>query len=321
VDTFAGSERSAEEEDRIRRSVAEKVVKAGAAESFLAKAKKELPPDEWERVRESVVEAEGWSQAPDGHWYPPPPPPPPRNRGLGLGAAACVVETLSWIILVSAYLSHSWGWVFLSIFVGAPLGGLLGLIAIGSSAGRQQRRGRVLGGVAIGMTAAAGLALLVLNVGLMANDPVLNAPKFNADFGGASTTVVPVRVPFGQHVTRFNGDTVTVYGIVSPVQPDPDLAASPDSGMVFVAIDVEYCATKQAAQEVHAYWFTLEAPGNAWRPATPVKEPVFPALQSLALGACSRGWISFQVPEANSQNLGVIFAVVLTYVAEDFRWS
>jgi len=72
--TFSKDPRTSDEKDRDRRSVAEEVVKAGLAKSFLAEAKKDLPPDEFERVRQSIIGAQGGWQAPEGRWYEPPPP-------------------------------------------------------------------------------------------------------------------------------------------------------------------------------------------------------------------------------------------------------
>jgi len=163
---FSEQLRAPDEEERNRRSVADKVVDAGAAESFLAEAKKHLSPEDWERVHRSVAEAQSRHARPM--------PPGAWDRSVAFGVAAVMIPLLWYIVCVVANSPSAARMLLAAPVLGVPAGVILGVITLTKQkGGRHHRLGTVLGWVAIalGLLPIAGFILLAISAMTMIGSP------------------------------------------------------------------------------------------------------------------------------------------------------
>jgi hypothetical protein len=102
----------------------------------------------------------------------------------------------------------------------------------------------------------------------------------------------------GKRVALPNGDTVQVFEFLAAVTPSNQFS-KPAPGSVFAVIDVEGCAGNSPAPDgiLNPFFFHLNLRDRSTVPAgIPVKEPAL-TVPSLASGDCSRGFVTFEVPE------------------------
>jgi hypothetical protein len=97
---------------------------------------------------------------------------------------------------------------------------------------------------------------------------------------------------YGTAQTTANGNTVTVYGVQIPIQPDSGVGTAP-STLHGAALDAEVCATKVPISDTSQADFNLH--GATKHTSHPLKAPAFPeTAQKVPLGTCVRGWVSFE---------------------------
>ncbi|HTJ73860.1 MAG TPA: hypothetical protein VL337_00705 [Acidimicrobiales bacterium] len=136
----------------------------------------------------------------------------------------------------------------------------------------------------------------------------------------APTTVVGPLVgtfPVGQKATLPDGDTVQVYAYSANVTPSNQFS-KPRPGAAFATVDAEACSGPSPTPGglLNPFFFHLEVPGSETIPAgIPVKDPAL-NVAGLAPGACSRGFVTFEVPTDKTPS-----TVVYGIPAGSVRWS
>lgn len=114
-----------------------------------------------------------------------------------------------------------------------------------------------------------------------------------------TTSVGPLlgTFPLGQKAALPDGDSVQVYAYSAAITPsNPYSQARP--GSAFSVLDVEACSGPSPTPGglLNPFFFSLELPDKSTIPAgIPVKDPAL-NVNALAPGACSRGFVTFEVP-------------------------
>lgn len=136
----------------------------------------------------------------------------------------------------------------------------------------------------------------------------------------APTTVVGPLLgtfPLGQRATLPDGDSVQVYAYSAAVTPSNPYS-QPRPGTAFSVLDVEACSGPSPTPGglLNPFFFSLEMPDRSSIPAgIPVKDPPL-NVSTLGPGACSRGFVTFEVPT------GVAPAVVVYGIPSvSIRWK
>jgi hypothetical protein len=135
--------------------------------------------------------------------------------------------------------------------------------------------------------------------------------------GTPGESVATTELPPQGDVALERGATVAVLAYAPNVPPaNPFLRPRPRN--VFAAIEVEGCAGREgnAAGSLNPFFFALVLPDDTRaNPTVPVVQPVFnPA--GLAAGACRRGWVTFEIPEATKPT-----AIVFETFANPATWT
>lgn len=99
----------------------------------------------------------------------------------------------------------------------------------------------------------------------------------------------------GQLVSSRDGSSLQVFSYSEPVS---STTSKPAPGTVFGVADVQGCAGASGGDGQAPANFALRLVyGTQIGPRAPVKDPAF-LLMKLAPHKCSRGYVSFEVPEA-----------------------
>jgi hypothetical protein len=141
--------------------------------------------------------------------------------------------------------------------------------------------------------ARAAAAVAALGVVACGSGSVAETPSPTATLPTTGTVV-----PMGMKVDTSKG-SVTVHAFVLPAGPGSE--ATPFPGDVYGAADVEACAGPTADNRtgVTPAAFHLEIGHFTVHPAkADAKEPAL-ATTPLKAGQCTRGWITFEVPEGS----------------------
>jgi hypothetical protein len=147
-----------------------------------------------------------------------------------------------------------------------------------------------------------------------------DTPKSAPAPATAPTTVVGPLVgtfPVGQKATLPGGDTVQVFAYSANITPSNQFSKA-RPGAAFATVDAEACSGPSPTPGglLNPFFFHLEVPGSASIPAgIPVKDPAL-NVTGLAPGACSRGFVTFEVPTDKSPS-----AVVYGIPVGSVRWS
>jgi hypothetical protein len=162
-----------------------------------------------------------------------------------------------------------------------------------------------------------GLAVLVVALGLGACSS--DSPKLAAPAEVPTTKVGPLlgTFPIGQRATLSNGDTVQVHAYSANITPSNQFS-KPRPGSAFATLDVEACSGSSPTPGglLNPFFFHLEVPGSSpIQAGIPVKEPAL-NVTSLAPGACSRGFVTFEVPTDKTPT-----TVVYGIPAASIRWT
>lgn len=163
----------------------------------------------------------------------------------------------------------------------------------------------------------SALVLVVVALGLAGCTGSRHTPAQPAAV--PTTAVGPLLGTFriGQRASLANGDTVQVYAYSADVTPSNPFS-KPPPGSTFAVVDAEACAGPSQAADglLNPFYFHLEIPGADAIPAgIPVKDPPLGAT-GLAPGACSRGFVTFEVPSGKTPT-----TVVYGTPATSIRWT
>jgi hypothetical protein len=123
--------------------------------------------------------------------------------------------------------------------------------------------------------------------------------------------------PVGQKATLPDGDTVQVYAYAANITPSNQFS-KPRPGAAFATVDAEACSGPSPTPGglLNPFFFHLEVPGSDSIPAgIPVKDPAL-NVTGLAPGACSRGFVTFEVPSDKTPST-VVYGIPVGSV----RWS
>ena len=114
----------------------------------------------------------------------------------------------------------------------------------------------------------------------------------------------PAALTMGQRADTREGNTVQMYSYVQPVVGG---LLEADAGREYAAVEAEICAGPRGARRVTPDAIAVEMPDGTRRGRS-YFGPKEPALDDARLegGACTRGWVSFEVP-ADTRPAHVVF--------------
>ena len=128
---------------------------------------------------------------------------------------------------------------------------------------------------------------------------------------GATATSAPVASPssapsgtaLGTALETPEGNSVNVFRVEMPAEPDEPLTVEVDEGSQLAAVEGEFCATGgddvRALSDTDFFLVTADERLLSSIDAT-MNSPRFPASQTAAASTCLRGWIGFAVPAGDA---------------------
>lgn len=116
------------------------------------------------------------------------------------------------------------------------------------------------------------------------------------------TTTIP-NAELGAELTHRSGAVITIYEVQKPPANLQPLTLPPDEGNEPAAVYVGACAGEQPTT-VRAGSFGVQTSANEiwpfWDVPAPAAIPAFPASKVLEPGDCIKGWVTFQLPVADT---------------------
>lgn len=189
----------------------------------------------------------------------------------------------------------------------------------------RQRRGQLLNRVIVFVLVADVLALVTIEINHADRPEVTTASGGEAsgalvqeDLGRLKDQLPAAEFPrTGQRSQTVGGSQLTLHSFQLPAT-GTTAGATPKSGHVFAAADVEGCTgaeVRGGAAKIDAQRFRFELGDGTKIPAgTAVKTPALtPA--TVPAGKCTRGWISFEVPQGK-RNGFLVYAGT-----SEIRWT